>query len=152
IPLFHYILRTLEACPSVSKIVVDTDSPTICEEVCEKFANVLLLDRPEHLRADDIPMTEVLYHDTTQVTAECYLQTHSTNPLLRAETIEAALACWREVGHAHDSMFSVTRMQARLWDSTVRPINHNPWVLLRTQDLPPVYMENSNFYIFTADL
>ena len=63
-----------------------------------------------------------------------------------------ALACWREAGHAHDSLFSVTRMQARLWDSTVRPVNHNSWVLLRTQDLPPLYIENSNFYVFTADL
>jgi len=36
--------------------------------------------------------------------------------------------------------------------STVRPVNHNPWVLLHTQDLPPLYMENSNFYVFTADL
>jgi CMP-N-acetylneuraminic acid synthetase len=152
VPLFHYILRTLERCASVSRVVIDTDSPTIRDDVRGKFPKVVLLDRPEHLRADDVPMTEVLYHDTTQVPADFYLQTHTTNPFLRVETIEAALAAWHQVGHAHDSLFSVTKMQARLWDSTVRPLNHNPWVLLRTQDLPPVYVENSNFYIFTADL
>jgi CMP-N-acetylneuraminic acid synthetase len=152
VPLFYYILRTLERCAGVSTIVIDTDSLAIREDVKENFPNVILLDRPEHLRADDTPMTEVLYHDMSQVPAESYLQTHSTNPLLRAETIEAALRAWREPGHAYDSLFSVTRLQARLWDGTVRPINHNPWVLLRTQDLPPVYLENSNFYIFSADL
>ena len=68
------------------------------------------------------------------------------------ETIERALQCWRDVRHIHDSLFSVTRVQARLWDSTSRPVNHNPWLLLRTQDLPPLYFENSNFYIFPRDL
>jgi CMP-N-acetylneuraminic acid synthetase len=152
VPLFHYILRTLERCRSIAKVVIDTDSPTIRDDIRRNFPSILLLDRPEHLRADHVPMTEVLYHDTTQVPAECYLQTHSTNPFLRPETIEAALACWREANGAHDSLFSVTKLQARLWDSAVRPINHNPWVLLRTQDLPPVYVENSNFYIFSAAL
>jgi CMP-N-acetylneuraminic acid synthetase len=46
-------------------------------------------------------------------------------------------------------MFSVTRMQTRLWDQLGRAINHNPAVLLQTQDLPPVYEENSCFYVFT---
>jgi CMP-N-acetylneuraminic acid synthetase len=30
-----------------------------------------------------------------------------------------------------------------------RPINHNAAILLQTQDLPPVYEENSCFYFFT---
>ena len=27
-------------------------------------------------------------------------------------------------------------------------VNHDPAVLLRTQDLPPIYEENSNIYLF----
>lgn len=152
VPLFHHILRALQKCPSVAGIVIDTDSEVIREDARANFPEVTLLDRPEHLRGDEIPMTEILYHDSTEVAADCYLQTHSTNPFLKSETIEAALACWREVNLQHDSMFSVTRLQARLWDSSSRPMNHNPLVLLRTQDLPPVYVENSNFYIFPAEL
>ena len=30
-----------------------------------------------------------------------------------------------------------------------RPVNHNPAILLQTQDLPPIYEENSCIYIFT---
>ena len=48
-----------------------------------------------------------------------------------------------------DSLFSVTRIQTRLWDSSGRAVNHDPAVLLRTQDLPPLYEENSCLYIFT---
>ena len=47
--------------------------------------------------------------------------------------------------------FSVTRLQIRLWDQLGRAINHNPAILLQTQDLPPVYEENSCIYIFTRE-
>jgi CMP-N-acetylneuraminic acid synthetase len=46
-------------------------------------------------------------------------------------------------------MFSVTRIQSRLWDQLARAVNHNPAILLRTQDLPPIYEENSCFYLFS---
>jgi CMP-N-acetylneuraminic acid synthetase len=49
----------------------------------------------------------------------------------------------------YDSLFSVTRRQVRFWDQLGRAINHNPAILLQTQDLPPVYEENSCIYIFT---
>jgi CMP-N-acetylneuraminic acid synthetase len=52
---------------------------------------------------------------------------------------------------AYDSLFSVTRWQTRLWDQLGRAINHNPRILLQTQDLPPVYEENSCIYLFRRD-
>jgi CMP-N-acetylneuraminic acid synthetase len=39
-----------------------------------------------------------------------------------------------------------------LWDGLVRAINHNPEILLRTQDLQPVYEENSCIYIFSKNI
>ncbi len=152
VPLYHYIIRTLLACPSIDQVVIDTDSQIICKDARIAFPQVRILERPEHLRGDNIPMTEVLSHDISQVPAECYVQTHSTNPFLKAETLERALRRWHAERHLYDSLFSVTRLQARLWDSTARPVNHNPWVLLRTQDLPPLYIENSSLYIFPAEL
>ena len=108
-----------------------------------------MLERPEHLRADDIPMNEILAYDTAQVEADFYLQTHSTNPLLHPKTISKALQALLAAYPAYDSLFSVTRLQTRLWDQLGRAINHNPAILLQTQDLPPVYEENSCLYIFT---
>jgi len=32
-----------------------------------------------------------------------------------------------------------------------RAVNHNPAVLLRTQDLPPIFEENSCIYLFTCE-
>jgi CMP-N-acetylneuraminic acid synthetase len=148
-PLYHYIVETLLACREIAEVVVDTDSPNILEGLTESFPQVRVLERPLHLRGGEVPMNEVLLHDTGQVQADFYLQTHSTNPLLRHETISRAIQTLMELYPSYDSLFSVTRWQSRLWDGLGRAINHNPAVLLRTQDLPPVYEENSCIYIFT---
>jgi CMP-N-acetylneuraminic acid synthetase len=148
-PLYHYILRSLLACPEITRVIVDTDSPVITQGIAENFPAVSVLERPAHLRADTISMNEILLYDTAQSPADLYLQTHSTNPLLRPQTISAAVQALLAGYPAYDSLFSVTRVQTRLWDQLSRPINHNPAILLRTQDLPPVYMENSCLYLFS---
>jgi CMP-N-acetylneuraminic acid synthetase len=43
-------------------------------------------------------------------------------------------------------------MHTRLWTPEGQPINHDPAVLLRTQDLPPVMEENSCLYVFSGEL
>jgi len=148
-PLFHHILNSLASCGVVDRIVVDTDSPVIMNDVKLNFPGVLLIERAEHLRAGTVPMNDVLAWDIAHVEADVYLQTHSTNPLLKPETVRRAIEQFQAHQPTYDSLFAVTRLQVRLWDPHARPINHDPAVLLRTQDLPPVYEENSNLYIFT---
>lgn len=150
-PLYSHILAALHACPEVEQIVVNTDSPVIRQGVEEEFPAVVLLDRPDHLRDDRVAMNEVLLHDVEQVEASFYLQTHSTNPLLRAETISRAIMQFIEAYPRHDSLFSVTRLRQRLWDAQAQPVNHDPTVLLRTQDLEPLYVENSCLYMFERE-
>ena len=150
-PLFHHILSTLLACPEISQVVVDTDSPPVMEGLRQHFPSVHILQRPEALRADTVPMNEILMYDTSQVEADLYLQTHTTNPLLRQETVSRAIQTLLASYPAYDSLFSVTRLQTRLWDALGRAINHNPAILLQTQDLPPVYEENSCMYIFSRE-
>lgn len=151
-PLYQHIISTLITCPDISEVVVDTDSETIIDVLQREFPQVRILVRPEHLRAGEIPMNEVLLNSTAQVEAEFYLQTHSTNPLLSSDTISRAIQTMMENSPTYDSLFSVTRWQTRLWDELGRAINHNPAILLRTQDLPPVYEENSCLYIFTRQI
>jgi CMP-N-acetylneuraminic acid synthetase len=148
-PLYQHIITALLACPEISQVLVDSDSQPVIDGLRRDFPSVTVIERPEHLRADSVPMNEILAYDTAQVEADFYLQTHSTNPLLRPETISRAIQSLTSVYPVYDSLFSVTRLQTRLWDQLGRAINHNPAVLLQTQDLPPVYEENSCMYIFT---
>jgi CMP-N-acetylneuraminic acid synthetase len=148
-PLYQHIVETLLTVPEVSEIVVDTDSDPVMNGLRENFPQVKIINRPEHLRADDIPMNEILIHDTEQYPADFYLQTHSTNPLLKAETISKAIQLLITNYPNYDSLFSVTRWQTRFYDKDGNAVNHNPRELLQTQDLPPMYEENSCMYIFT---
>jgi CMP-N-acetylneuraminic acid synthetase len=148
-PLYQYIIETLLAVPEISSILVDTDSTPIIDGLHTNYPQVRIIERPEHLRADTIPMNEILTYDTEQIKADFYLQTHSTNPLLTAKTLSSGIQTFLTQIPVYDSMFSVTRLQTRLWDGLTRAINHNPAILLQTQDLPPVFEENSCFYLFT---
>lgn len=150
-PLYHHIITTLMEVPQIDRIVVDTDSPVIAADAASAFPEVQILDRPEHLRGGDVPMTEVLLHDIDVVEAELYLQTHSTNPMLTAGTISEAVAAFIESADRFDSLFTVTSLQTRLWTAEGKPMNHDPTVLLRTQDLPPVLEENSCLYLFRSE-
>jgi CMP-N-acetylneuraminic acid synthetase len=150
-PLYRHIIETLSNVGEISSILVDTDSPVISKGLNQDFPQVQVIDRPPHLCADTISMNDILLYDTSQAAADFYLQTHSTNPLLRPETISSAIHQFLADYPAHDSLFSVTRLQTRLYDHEGRPLNHDPNHLIQTQDLPPVYEENSCIYLFTRE-
>jgi len=150
-PLYQHIIATLLSVPEISTVVVDTDSEPVMDGLRRDFPQVVILPRPEHLCPDSIPMNEILLYDTSKVQADYYLQTHCTNPLLRRETISKAVQAFLADYPAHDSLFSVTRLQTRLYDQYGHSLNHDPNILLQTQNLPPVYEENSCIYIFTRE-
>ncbi|MFO8036889.1 MAG: acylneuraminate cytidylyltransferase family protein [Anaerolineales bacterium] len=148
-PLFHHILSTLQTVPDIEEIIVDTDSPVIKDGISKHFPSVSILDRPDHLCGDAISMNAIISHDVSQRDAEFFLQTHSTNPFLKLETISRAVDLFFSHYPEHDSLFSVTRIYTRLWDADAQAINHNPSELIQTQNLPPIYEENSCLYIFS---
>ncbi len=150
-PMYAHIIEALLGCPEISQVVVDTDSPTIMEGLRANYKAVKVIERPEDLRDGMIPMNTILKHDTSQVHADYYLQTHSTNPLLKTVTISRAIQSFLNQRGQHDSLFSVTRWQTRLYWQNGEAVNHNPNELLRTQDLPAIYEENSCIYIFTRE-
>ena len=66
-------------------------------------------------------------------------------------TIAAAVKTRLDHRPEYDSLFGVTALQTRLWWDGAHAVNHDPKVLLRTQDLPPIYEENSNIYLFDRE-
>jgi CMP-N-acetylneuraminic acid synthetase len=148
-PLYQHVIENLLQVGEISQVVVDTDSPEIMKGLAANFPQVRVIERPEALRADDLSMNEILIHDVQQLPEEHYLQTHSTNPLVSPNTIARAIRSYLDNLRYFDSLFAVTQIKVRLWDAEGKPINHDPNVLLQTQDLPPIYEENSCFYIFS---
>ena len=151
-PLYHYIIEALRGCPAIDSIIIDTDSPVIETDARSHFPDVSVVERPEHLRDGHIPMNEVLRYRVDEIDADFIVQAHSTSPLLTSSTLSGALDRFLASYPDFDSMFSVTRLQTRLWGADSQPLNHDPGVLLRTQDLAPVYEENSCFYAFPPEI
>ena len=113
LPLFYHIISTLLECPLIEKIVIDTDSPIIISEVKKSFKDILLLNRPKHLISGNVPMNVIINYDVSQVEADFYLQTHSTNPLLTSKTISQAIDHFIQNERLYDSLFTVTKMQKK---------------------------------------
>jgi len=152
-PLFHHILDTLRIVPDVDRVVVNSDDPALLDEAQAAFPGILVQRRPAVLSAPDTPMNAVLVDAVTRLewSAALILQTHATNPFLSAETIAAALEAFRAASPPHDSLMTVTRRQVRLWDAAGRPVNHDPGRLLPTQDLAPLFEENSCLYLVPGE-
>ena len=148
-PLYHAVLSTLLQSEYIHEVIINTDSDIIKEDAVKNFERVVIIDRPKEIQGDFVPMNDIIAYDLKQTGGEHFLQTHSTNPLLKSSTIGLAIETYFKSLNQFDSLFSVTRLQTRLYWKDGSPINHNPNELLRTQDLAPVYEENSNFYIFS---
>lgn len=153
-PLFRWILDTLLEIRQIDKIVINTDAFTELRE-CGFQANefdgrVMLRKRNPEICGDDISMNSILLDDIQEVHADHYLMTHTTNPLLSAETVSLGLTRYLDALPTRDSLFSVNRHQTRFYTQDAQPINHDPNNLIPTQDLTPYYEENSCFYLFSA--
>lgn len=148
-PLYHKVLHTLLGSRFVDQVVINTDSDRIKKDVPPTSAISRGRRSPEAIRGDEVSMNKIIAHDINAFPADYYIQTHSTNPLLKSETLDAALETMIKRKEDYDSVFSVTRMQTRLYGCDGTPLNHDPVKLIRTQDLPPIYEENSNIYIFS---
>lgn len=150
-PLYHTIVSELMNSIYINKVIVNTDSNVISSDVQKYFPMLKINARPQNLIGDLVPMNEIIKYDLDNADFDIFVQTHSTNPLLRYVTLDNAIKFFIENRTEYDSLFSVTRLQTRLYWCSGEPINHNPDELLRTQDLPPVLEENSCFYIFTKE-
>jgi len=150
-PLYHWVVRALLGSGVIDRVLINTDSERILEEAPTLDPRVEVVKRPEELRGDFVPMNDILLHDIDYIESGSFLQTHSTSPLLSAETVGGAVERYR-AAKGSDSLFTVTRLQTRLWSPIGEAINHNPDELIRTQDLDPIYEENSGMYIFRPDV
>lgn len=151
-PLYHRILQTLERTYAVDEVIINTDSEKVMVEAPKLFPKVRVIERPEELRGDLVSVNKLIAHDLALSDGDLYIQTHATNPLLRPETIAGALkefSAREEEGY--DSLFTVNRFRSRFYRHDGGAINHDPSELLRTQDLPPVYEENSVLYVFSKE-
>ena len=152
-PLFRWILDTLLAVEEIDQIIINTDARHIlAENGLVDTDRITIRDRKPEICGDHVSMNLVLADDVANMPADLYLMTHTTNPLMSADTIRNALASFQQAQAAGqaDSLFTVDKVQTRFYRADCSPMNHDPDDLIPTQELEPWFEENSNLYIFTA--
>lgn len=150
-PLFHWIMDALNKSGVVNEIIINTDSEEIAENAEQNF-DVTIHMRPDYLlNIQSNEPNQIMSHDLDKTDGEYFIQTHSTNPLLKPHTIQETVNVFFENFAHHDSLFSVTPLQTRLFDHNFKALNHDPKNLVKTQNLPRIYEENSCIYIFSRN-
>lgn len=157
-PLFYYIIKTLLNVKEINNIVIDTNSSIIFEKVPQLFKKhmkkIILYNRPKHLWSGDTPTNDLLLNviNDLNLDADYFIQTHVTNPLLKCSTISNAINKFLNNKDNYESLFSVKTHHTRFYNKDGEDMNHNRYKLIPTQDLDPIYEENSCIYIFNKNL
>tara|TARA_R110000824_G_scaffold57820_2_gene157069 strand:+ start:11779 stop:12426 length:648 start_codon:yes stop_codon:yes gene_type:complete len=135
-------------------VYVDTDSDKICKLIAsdDRLKNITVLMRKPTLRGDEVSVCDLIKSFIVDHAVECpVVQLHVTSPFLKKDTVIDAL----KYLDSYDSVVSCNMYQSRFWRKEgygVCPVNHNPVKMEPTQVLPPLYEENSAFYIFKPNV
>ena len=143
-PLFHVIIDKLIESKFINDIIINTDCDLIKKSVKETYKDYIIIHkRPKEIQGDMVSMNKIIEYDLKNSKSEIYVQTHSTSPLISIKSLDMAIQKMIKRKNQFDSIFSVTKTQTRFYDKNGNPLNHNPKELIRTQDLDPLFEENS---------
>lgn len=143
------MLNKLEQSAMLDEVIINTDSDEVIDFVASLKGKTRAIRRPEFLLGHHVTANSIIEYDMSQTDSEHFFQTHCTNPLLSVKTIDQAINLYFKNLPQFDSVYSVDRMQKRAFLSDSTPINHSYDILLPTQQLEPVLIENSNLFIFS---
>lgn len=145
-PLCTYILNTLLKVREIDEVYVYCSQEEIKRYLPE---GVRYLKRSEDLDTDTTKMNEVLAAFAKDVDADVYVMTHATAPFVRVESFEKGINA--VLSEQYDSSFAVKKIQDFLWKDG-QALNYDLNCIPRTQDLEPIYMETSGFYIYKKQI
>ncbi|MEF8733010.1 MAG: hypothetical protein V5B40_14225 [Candidatus Accumulibacter meliphilus] len=94
-PLFRWILDTLLEVKEIDQVIINTDARQIlADNGLTDTDRITIRDRKPEICGDLVSMNLVLADDIANVPADVYLMTHTTNPLMSADTVSKALAAF----------------------------------------------------------
>ena len=149
-PLFFYVMESIISSKYINKIIINSDSPEILKMAVENFGKekIIAINRPDFLLGPKVPMTPIIKYDLQFCDTDHFIQLHATTPLLKTRTIDSAIERYFEgLSDGYDSLMGVTLYQTRFYYPDGKPINHDPNIMLPSQDMPYIYEDNSTFYI-----
>lgn len=110
---------------------------------------ILFKQREKWLDGDLVKGYDIYKSFINEVEADVYILAHVTSPFIKSSSIENAL--FHVLSGGYDSAFSAERVQTFAWYQN-RPINYLLDDIPRTQDIEPIWIETSAFFIFKKEI
>lgn len=145
-------LRQLMQVRDIPIILSTNDPKTI--RIAERFrsSQIKIIERPEELCRSSTKLEDLIAYVPTVIQAQHIIWTHVTSPLIDSGLYKIAVKRYREaLKMGFDSLLCIVKLQEFIWDAeTNKGLNFNnndgtDWP--RTQDLDPLWIVNSAFFI-----
>lgn len=145
-PLCWHLLNTLKQVKGIDEIYVYCSDSTIQEFIP---SGIKFLKRPQWLDGDMVKGFDIYREFIGEIDADIYVLAHTTSPFIKASSCKTALD--KILDGSHDSAFSAERVQTFAWYRG-QPINYDLNDVPRTQDMDPIWVETSAFFMFKKEI
>ena len=150
--MWEHLILSLKGC----NIFIDTDSPLIIKR-CKQFypwvkvyqrERKFIIQENKKNSSPTLKMIKNFLKKFVKDENEIVVTTHVTSPFLKLNTIKKAAKKLKY----YDSVHSVTKEYNFAWVEKSKqkliPVNFNPKVITKTQNLNPIVQSNGAFFIF----
>jgi len=145
-PLCWHLCNSLVKANGIDEVYVYCSDETITEYLPE---GTLFKQREKWLDGDLVKGFDIYRSFINEVDADVYVLAHTTSPFIKVSSIENALS--HILSAENDSAFSAERIQTFAWYQG-KPINYDLNDVPRTQDMEPIWVETSAFFMFKKEI
>lgn len=147
-PLSWHICNTLLKCETIDEIYIYCSEERVMDYVPHN-SKIIFRRRSNWLDGDSILAQDTYQAFVNEVDADIYVAALTTAPFVAATSIDSAVK--KVQSGQYDSAFSAKKIQTFIWYQG-KPLNYSPESIPRTQDLDPVLVETSGFFVFKKEL
>ncbi|MCM1089541.1 MAG: acylneuraminate cytidylyltransferase family protein [Muribaculum sp.] len=147
-PLSWHICNTLLRCETIDEIYIYCSDEEIMKYVPQDD-RLIFLRREKWLDGDNIRAQDTYTAFTNDVDADIYVAALTTAPFITKNSLDTAVSMVKNEGY--DSAFAAKKLQTFAWYKG-EPLNYDPALIPRTQDIEPIIVETSGFFVFKKEI
>lgn len=145
-PLCWYLCNSLIQVKGINEVYVYCSDEAIIQYLPK---GIIFKQREKWLDGNLVKGFDIYQNFINDVDADVYVLAHTTSPFVKISSIENALS--HILSGENDSAFSAEKIQTFAWYEG-KPVNYSLDDVPRTQDIEPVWIETSAFFMFEKEI
>lgn len=145
-PLCWHLCNTLNQVQNIDEVYAYCSDEAVKQYIPKE---TIFKKRDARLDGDLVKGFDIYRSFIEEVEADIYVLAHTTSPFIKQSSVENALN--QVLSGAYDSAFSAERIQTFAWYQG-HPINYDLNDVPRTQDMEPIWVETSAFFMFRKEI